>query len=124
MCNACGNANCIGTCCQVKGIVNCGGAAANNGIILHSPSYLTYDTKLHNFLEVIADKTDTEACIAFIDQQRRAELDYKLELERLKQLHKETLEKNEKDFLAKCLKYRPTITPELMSRFKGLKVFY
>jgi len=87
-------------------------------------SIFAMEASLHNFLEIIADKSDTDACVTFMEQQRILQLKQIQELERLKKQYQDDLEKGEKEFLAKCQKYRPSITPEVLVRIKDLKAFY
>jgi hypothetical protein len=79
---------------------------------------------LNDFLEIIADKDDTEACIAFVDKQKKIQEDHIRLLEVMQQQHTANLEKYEKAFINYCKKYRPAITSELMIRIKNMKLFY
>lgn len=127
--------------CVFCGVVNCGGGCrlvpVNPGQLVASyPSYpinpltgmttpfIPMDTSLTNFLSILEDKTDTDACIAFIEQQRQIHKRQLEEIEQLKKQFEENLAQAEKEFISKCLKYRPTITLEMMERVKSLKAFY
>lgn len=139
-CSYCGQNYCTGNCLsgQVQGTAYQGqagqiifqnpGLAAQGmggGILqLGGSTYNPVDTALYNFLETIADKDDTAACISFLEKQRATHIRQVQEIERLQKQHKEDLEKAEQEFLSKCNKYRPSITEELMSRIKGLKAFF
>jgi hypothetical protein len=140
-CTFCGTQNCYGACLtgaqqSQQGIQGCSninpnyvqgylptvGVVGQGGLQTWPPTVL--DTSLHNFLEIIADRTDTDACVAFIEQQLAIRTNQVKELERLQKQYQADLEKNEKVFLEKCQKYRPTINSEIMTRVKGLKAFY
>lgn len=126
--------------CVFCGVVNCGGGCrlvpVNTGQIVNYPIYpinsligmttpfIPMDTSLTNFLSILEDKTDTDACIAFIEQQRQIHKRQLEEIEQLKKQFEENLAQAEKEFISKCLKYRPTITLEMMERVKSLKAFY
>lgn len=131
-CSYCGNMNCACGCLGVaqQPLYIQGQAAGTPYYIgggLFSPggsSAVPVDTSINNFLEIIADKTDTEACVAFMEQQRQIHIKQIQEIERLQKTCKEDLEKAEQEFMAKCQKYRPTITSEILERVKGLKAFF
>jgi uncharacterized protein YwgA len=82
------------------------------------------DKSLEDFLGIIADKSDTDSCIAFVEKQRQLHSKQIQEIERLQKLFQDDLEKAEKEFLSKCQKYRPSITSEMLSRVRGLKAFF
>lgn len=126
-CLLCNNINCIGNCSINQCIAQTnpyGYVYPLNGWPPTQNTYIAMDTSLSNFLETIADKTDTEACVSFIEQQRQVCAAQIQELERIKLQHQENLEKAEKEFISKCVKYRPSITSDILIRIKGLKVFY
>jgi hypothetical protein len=146
-CSFCGTNNCYGTCMTaqrsqqgiqgsciinnpnyVQGYLPAAGAVqGQNGFVLQGVgSWPTpvLDTSLYNFLEIIADRSDTDACVAFIEQQLAIRANQVKELEKLQKQYQADLEKNEREFLEKCQKYRPTISSEIINRVKGLKAFY
>lgn len=136
-CTYCGQQYCTGGCLsiQVQGqayqgqqVIFQGGQGLAGGGILQLGTglgnYQTVDTALYNFLETIADKSDPDACIAFLEKQRATQIKQIQEIERLQKQYKDDLDKAEQEFLSKCLKYRPSITEELMKRIKGLKAFF
>jgi hypothetical protein len=82
------------------------------------------DYALNDFLEIISDKSDTEACIVFIEKQKQLRDKQAKMLEEVQRQHVEFLEKSENDFMAKCQRYRPSITPEILERIKKMKAFY
>lgn len=144
-CSFCGGANCIGTCLSAtvsqQGLQ---GSCINNPNYVsgyfpagqtftmttayQNPIYLggmpAVDLSLTTFLDTIADRTDPDACVVFIERQLTLRANQTKELERLQKQYRDDLEKNEREFLEKCKKYRPSITPEIMNRVKGLKAFY
>ena len=136
-CSYCGQTYCSGACLQAQGaayqgqanqIIFQGGQGLAGGGILQlggiGSSYNPVDTALYNFLETIADKSDADACISFLEKQRATQIKQIQEIERLQKQYQDDLEKAEREFLSKCLKYRPSITEELMKRIKGLKAFF
>ena len=130
VCALCGRSGCNGTCISTG--IAAGGYMYPYGQIVNqaqqiftgTTSIFAMEASLHNFLEIIADKSDTDACVTFMEQQRILQLKQIQELERLKKQYQDDLEKGEKEFLAKCQKYRPSITPEVLVRIKDLKAFY
>lgn len=122
MCYTCGNNYCLGAC------LTAGFGAAYQGQVpaqlTVQPTYSPLGYSLIEFLEVTADKADTEACIFFIEKQLKAKAKQIEQLELIKKQHQDDLDKAEKDFLNMCLKYRPSITPELIDKIKKLKAFY
>jgi|SRR5271166_2038886 len=134
-CTTCGNVNCFGGCLllgqQTGQFVIQQQQQANpyfGGVVGSLNPYaggiIPMDTSLTNFLGIIEDKTDTDACIAFIEQQCQIYSKQLQEIERLRKQFKSDLERAEIDFLSKCLKYRPSISTEMLGRVKGLKAFY
>lgn len=143
-CPFCASSNCAGTCLTatvsqqglqgscinnpnyVSGYLPLTGQAPGFVLTGGMSSYPTpvIDMSLHNFLEIIADRSDTDACVAFIERQLTIRANQLKELERLQKQYHDDLEKNEKEFLDKCQKYRPTINSDIMKRVKGLKAFY
>jgi hypothetical protein len=138
-CSYCGGTYCAGACLQVQiqgqagqlgfqnpGLVGAIGAGAGGAGILQFGS--TYnpptDYGLNEFLGIIADKNDTEACIAFIEKQRQLRDAQVKQLEVIQQQHADNLEKAEKEFMSRCGKYRPSITAELVARIKKMKAFF
>ncbi len=146
-CSFCGSSNCFGNCLggapaqqglqgsciinnpnYVQSYLPSGGAvgqAQAGGFVLSGwPTTPSLDMSLHNFLEIIADRSDTDACVAFVEQQLTIRNNQLQEIARLQKQYQDDLDKNEKEFLEKCQKYRPTINSEIMKRVKGLKAFY
>ena len=131
-CSYCGNQYCGGNCLQVRGqagqviFQNPTGYLGGGGILQLGGTYPTpvLDNALHNFLEIIYKRTDTEACVAFLEKQRATHIKQVQEIERLQKQHIDDLEKAEREFLSKCQEYRPAITEELLKRIKGLKAFF
>lgn len=135
-CSYCGQQYCSGSCLSINQVQGQAGQiifqnpslGAGGGLVLQSGmgTYPTavIDTSLHNFLEVIADKDDTNACVAFLERQRATFVKQRQEIERLRKQYESDLEKAEVEFLSKCQKYRPSITDELLKRIKGLKAFF
>lgn len=146
-CSSCGLSNCLGFCVgHQRSVYVSGGNAVgqfpNYPIIgptgfpvgqFQGNGQLSYGTSsypkpsdhsLSNFLDIIADKTDTEACMAFVDQQLKMREFQQAELEKIRQGYQENLDRLERDFLEKCLKYRPSISPEALERVKKLKAFF
>ena len=129
VCQVCGRVNCIGQCVAAG---NAGGGymhtygqtTQQNLTAIGVSSIFAMEAYLHTFLEIIADKQDTEAVIAFMERQKVLKIKQDQELERLKKQYQDDLEKAEKEFLEKCQKYRPSITPEVLIRIKDLKAFY
>lgn len=138
-CSYCGQQYCTGGCLSIQAqgqvyqgqagqfiIQGVGGGGGGGMLQLGTGigNYQSVDTALYNFLETIADKSDTDACVAFLEKQRTTYIRQVQEIERLQKQHKDDLEKAEQEFLSKCTKYRPSITEELMKRIKGLKAFF
>lgn len=147
-CSFCGSSACVGSCLNVAqgnlggnwvapagqtfqiqaGGGGGGGAAMGlgagyNGAIINSwPPPV--DHSLTEFLETIADKTDADACVTFVERQAKMVALHRQMLAEMERQQKETMENAEKEFLAKCRKYRPSITPDVLTRVKGLKAFY
>ena len=129
VCQACGRGNCLGQCVAVGalggGYMYPYGQTTQQTITNIGASLIfAMEASLHTFLEIIADKQDTEAVIAFMERQKVLKIKQDQELERLKKQYQDDLEKAEKEFLEKCQKYRPSITPEVLIRIKDLKAFY
>jgi hypothetical protein len=82
------------------------------------------DYGLDEFLDTIADKDDTAACVAFIEKQRQLRDSQIKQLEAMEKQHAESLEKAEKEFMNRCAKYRPSISAELMNRIKKMRAFF
>lgn len=146
-CSFCGSSGCVGGCLNVAQGTNWvaapaaqagqvfqiqaggggGGGAMGlggyNGAIINSWPPPT-DTALNEFLEIIADKSDADACVTFVERQAKMVALQKQMLVELEKQHRESLEKAEKEFLAKCRKYRPSINTDVLTRVKGLKAFY
>lgn len=136
-CSYCGRTYCTGNCLQVQGtawqgqagqlVLRAGQGIAGGGGILQLGGYPASpptDYGLTEFLDVIADKNDTEACIAFIEKQRQLRDLQLKQLEAMQKQHAEAIEKAEKEFMTRCGKYRPSITAELMTRIKKMKAFF
>jgi hypothetical protein len=102
---------------QVAGClpIHIGGATLN----IPTPDY-----GLNEFLEIIADKDDTAACIAFIEKQKQLHDAQVKQLEAMQQQHTLALANAEKEFMNRCGKYRPSISAELMIRIKKMKAFF
>ena len=140
-CSYCGNQFCTVACMAtgqgaMQGIaanpINAQGVGAVLGgglVTQYYPSGLqaqtpTYDNATNNFLKIIEDKSDTDACIAFLEQQRALRQTQLAEMERLRKQFEKQLEDAEKEFMTRCQKYRPSITDELLIRIKKLKAFF
>jgi hypothetical protein len=147
-CSFCGSQACVGSCLNVAQgngnwvagqagqtfqIVAQGGGGGGGGAAMGLGGYggilSSYvppptDYSLNEFLEIIADKTDADACVTFVERQAKMVTLHKQMLAEMERQQKETLEKAEKEFLAKCQKYRPSITTDVLTRVKGLKAFY
>jgi hypothetical protein len=133
-CSYCGQTYCSGNCLQIQGQAFQGqagqlvfqGQGVAGGGILQLGGYGTPPTDygLNEFLEIIADKSDTEACVAFIEKQRQLHDAQIKQLEAMRKQHVEALEKSEREFMNRCGKYRPSITAELMTRIKKMKAFF
>jgi hypothetical protein len=135
-CSFCGYTHCMGTCLSVQqgaplvfqgqpGQVVAYGQLPNP--VWQNPfnvQGVLVDYSISEFLENIADKSDSDSCIAFIERQQKRSQKLALEIELLKKACQDDLDSAEKEFLAKCHKYRPSITPDLLTRVKGLKAFY
>ena len=128
MCNICGNSYCVGNCLFTPNPSLQWGIVGNGQILMGAQAQCATQpittTSLYDFLEIIADKTDTDASICFIDKLLKSRTLQLEELEKLKAKHQIDLDKSEKEFLDLCLKYRPSITSELIDKIKKLKAFF
>ena len=129
ICQICNRNSCMGQCVAAGGVVGnymypYGQTTQQILTTIGTSSIFAIEASLHTFLEIIADKQDTEAVIAFMERQKVLKIKQDQELERLKKQYQDDLEKAEKEFLEKCQKYRPSITPEVLIRIKDLKAFY
>lgn len=143
-CSFCGSQYCAGTCLQA-----CGQAGQLNiqqqgqygvyagGAILNQPqpfilqagggvlgAWPAIDNSLNEFLATIEDKTDTDACVAFLEKQRALHKSQLEQMEKIRKQFEDDFNKAEQEFISKCLKYRPSITPEILERIKKLKAFF
>ncbi len=140
-CLYCGNAYCTGSCLSVaqQGTLYQGApivlqgqqgypygptAAQPSLIWNHQLQSVIMDYSVTEFLETIADKNDSDSCISFMERQQKRNQKLAHDIEMLKKACQDDLDNAEKEFLAKCQKYRPSITPDLLTRVKGLKAFY
>jgi predicted flavoprotein YhiN len=132
-CSYCGQTYCSGGCLQGTAYQGQAGqlvfqnpGLAGGGILQLSGAAYNPPTDygLNEFLEIIADKSDTEACVAFIEKQRQLRDAQVKQLEAMQKQHAEAIEKSEKEFMNRCGKYRPSITAELMTRIKKMKAFF
>jgi hypothetical protein len=139
-CSICGQTYCSGNCMvgQIQQTVyqnqvpqwiqiqnpSLAGGAGGGGAATTLIGGTVVDNTVYNFLEVIADKSDTDACVAFLEKQRTIRIKQIQEIERLQKQFLEDLEEAEQEFLSKCQKYRPSITNELLNRIKKLKAFF
>lgn len=134
-CSYCGQTYCSGACLQAQGtawqgqagqlVLQAGQGIAGGGILqLGGYGVPPTDYALNEFLGIIADRNDTEACIAFIEKQRQLHDVQVKQLEAMQKQHAEALDKAEKEFMDRCGKYRPSITSELMTRIKKMKAFF
>ena len=139
MCNACGSSACLGGCMTLTANTyqttyqNTFGTAYQSLQPIYPGQGITGTIgqvnapagySLFDFLEAIADKTDADACVFFIEKQLKNKARQAEELEQFKIQQQTALYKAEADFMFMCLKYRPTITPELIDKIKKLKAFY
>lgn len=141
-CLYCGSQYCAGTCLQACGQVGQLNIQQQQGVfgqaaILNQPqpfilqagggvlgNWPVMDTSLNEFLSVIEDKTDTDACMAFLEKQRTLHKSRLEQMEKIRKQFEDDFNKAEQEFISKCLKYRPSITPEILERIKKLKAFY
>lgn len=127
-CLYCNSSFCPGTCVSIQvtgNIQQTAGQLYYPSTIIGNQGYTpSIDKSLEDFLGIIADKSDTDSCIAFVEKQRQLHSKQIQEIARLQKVFQDDLDKAESEFLAKCQKYRPSITTDMLSRVRGLKAFF